>query len=174
MWKGMDEGSGGREGCGFTRHHAPQAIFRGALHEHRHVVTNGISREQPVGLVDHLFDSDAAEGGKLLSEVVHDLGDTLVLLQLIHWSSLGHPFAGRQPTMFSCWSPAVRSNDGNPQRVRPHPDTSFVGAVGCTVIAGDERARVLTGWEKLHNLMLEAGASRALDQIRDVGADAAV
>ena len=133
----MDEGSDDREGHGFTRHHAPQAIFRGALHEHRHVVTNWISPEQSVGLVDHLFDSDAAEGGKLLSEMVYDLGDTLVLLQLIHWSSLGHPFAGRQPTMFRCWSPAVRSNDGNPQRVGPHPDTLFVEAVECTVIAGD-------------------------------------
>jgi len=104
----MDEGSDGWEGRGFTRHYAPQAIFRCALHEYRHVVTNWISAEQSVGLVDYLFHPNAAEGGKLLSQMVHDLGDTQVFLQLIHWLSLGHPFAGRQPTMFSCWLPAVR------------------------------------------------------------------
>ena len=77
-------GSDARERRGIPGYHAPQAIFRSALNQHRNIVANRISFEQVVGLVDHLFDPNTAEGGKLLSEMVHDLCDALVLLQLIH------------------------------------------------------------------------------------------
>ena len=60
--------------------------------------------------------ANAVEGGKIASEMIHDRGDALVLLQSIHWTSLGHWFAGREPRIFSRRSPAVRRNDDSRHR----------------------------------------------------------
>ena len=76
----VDEGSDARKRRGITGHYAPESVFRSSLNQHRHIVANRISAEQEVGLIDHLFDPNTAEGGKLSRQMIHDLGDALVLL----------------------------------------------------------------------------------------------
>ena len=81
----------------------PESGFGTAFHEHRHIVADWIAVEQPVGLYDHLLDLRSPKSRKPISQSIDELGDTLILLQLIHSTILRPTGAGRQLEMFRSW-----------------------------------------------------------------------